>query len=127
MNSALTDSQERRGYGDQGRRFSVRWSLTAGHRKLGTVRGRVINVSTSGVLLEVAAVYDLGNIIEIEMSPSVGVLLRAYVQIARLHVCKDGLYYYGSSFTSMREEDAAHFQGLLLSMRRRELAADFSR
>jgi hypothetical protein len=112
---------------EEGRRFNVHWTLTAGHRKLGAIRGRVMNVSVSGILVELPAEYEIGTIIEIEMSPSFGVFIRALVKIVRLHCQKAGACTYGVVITSQKPEDAEYYRGLLLLMRRQELASDFAR
>ena len=62
----MNDLKDRRGNPEEGRRFEVHWSLTAGHRTLGAVRGIVVNVGISGVMIKVPAEYDIGNVIEME-------------------------------------------------------------
>ena len=118
---------DRRGGGEEGRRFNVYWSLTAGHRKMGAIRGQVMNVSVSGVLICVPVSYELGTVIEIEMSPSFGVFIRALIQIKRENSRSGGSYYYGATFKSQKDEDLCLLRELLLKMRRQELAADFAR
>jgi hypothetical protein len=122
-----TPSQERRAPGDEGKRYGVIWDLSAGHRKIGTVRGQVINVSSSGLLIRVPAEYDIGNIIEVEMSPAVGVFVRAIVQIVRLHAQSSASYEYGGVIVRHTDETRTFFNEALLELRRKEMRSDFGR
>jgi hypothetical protein len=87
----------------------------------------VVNVSVSGLLIRVAEPYDLETFVEIEMSPAVGVFIRAIVQIVRLHAQAPGWIQYGVRIESQEDEDQRLLKETLLAIRRDEMDADFGR
>jgi hypothetical protein len=117
---------DRRSPGDEGRRYNVNWDLTAGHHD-GSIRGQVTNVSATGVLIRVPAPYGINNLVEIEMSPSVGVFIKVMVQIVREHGRTTDDFYYGALILKHNEETHATFLDALLKLRREEMRSDFGR
>jgi hypothetical protein len=118
---------DRRAPKEEGRRFAANWDLTAGYRDDETVRGRVYNISASGLLIRVPVPYVIGSLAEIEMSPAVGVFIRAIVQVIREHASGRDWFEYGVQIISQKEEDRSRLQDALLSLRRAEIEADFGR
>ena len=99
-------------------RYNVHWDIRAGHWEVGTVSGQIINVSLTGIKFRVAALYEVGNIIEIEMSPSATVCIRAIAQITRKHAIYGHEVEYGAAFRHLKEDDATAFHECLLVERR---------
>ena len=127
MSGMRNSNNDSRQNGDDGTRFDVSWGLVAGHRTLRTVRGHVSNISVSGVLIHVPVQYDIGNLVEIEMSPSVGVFIRAVVQIVREHARSVEITQYGTKIVSQTVEHRAFLREILLDIRRKQLQTDFGR
>lgn len=105
---------------DRRRRFSVHWDLRAGHWEAGTISGQITNISLSGLKFRVPARYKVGNMIEIEMSPSVQVCIRAIVKISREHAYMSGMFEYGAVFVNLADDHANMFRESVLQVRREE-------
>lgn len=125
MNKTCVKQPFQSTYMDRARRFLVQWSVTAGHRKSGAVRGRILNVSMTGMLFETKASYEIGTLIEVEVSPVAGTFLRAVVRIVREEAQTDGSFFYGAHFMEIPPGDSAILRDLLLTLRREQMAADF--
>jgi len=104
-------------YQDRRRRFTVRWDLAVAHTHFGEVRGRVVNISLTGLRFRVPKRYLEGSILEFEMSPSLDVQIRAYLRITREYSAKQGEFEYGAALQTIDDDDIAVFLDTLLELK----------
>ena len=107
------------------RRTTVDWNVTVGHQTKGCVRGCVVNVSITGLLMQIPASYPHGAVVEVVLRPVPHELIHAVVQIIRVDPQTDGSFLYGACFT--RLEDAGYY--LLrekILMRQDQFVSDFA-
>lgn len=102
------------------RRFHVLWFLHAGHRKVGAIRGRVVNISRSGFLFLSPKRYRIGDLVEIDISLGVGSYLRGIARIVREEPAPAGQYVYGAEFQHMTEMTRALLDDTLAAIRQKE-------
>jgi hypothetical protein len=101
------------------RRTTVDWNVTAGHPTKGSVRGRVVNISITGLLMQIPASYAQGAVLEVVLRPAPHEPIRAFVQIVRREPKTDGSFLYGACFTRMSDEAYYHLREMILLLRDR--------
>jgi hypothetical protein len=107
------------------RRFAVRWYMRAGHRQVDCVRGKILEISSSGCLFESSHPYRVGDAVEMEIWPGTASPFRVVITVIREASAAPGLYAYGAQFSSLSEESRQILNDALLELRRREFRETF--
>jgi hypothetical protein len=114
------------------RRFPVKWSLIASAPDGEHAYGRIVDISTTGLQMQVPIPNLLGSTVQVEMNPSPGVAISVKVKIVRIHVTRGPFFFYGARIIVPKNASGEPvlntlLHETLLQLRREQLAPDFAR
>jgi hypothetical protein len=132
MNQLSRNQSNLRAMPPRNLRFPVKWELTPTSGGYSLVIGRVIDISTTGLQMQISLPDLLGKVLQVKISPSRDVCIAITVKVVRLHQRTGGSFYYGTRILvqnrpTAEDGGAAVLHEILLKLRREQLAPDFAR
>jgi len=107
------------------RRFMVNWHIRAGHRK-GPIKGRVLDISVSGIQFLSPLEYQLGDLVEVEIWLGSLTSIRGVVRIVRVAGAVAEGHLYGAEFQQFKDDGRQVLSDRLLGMLRGELGEEYA-
>jgi hypothetical protein len=113
------------------RRFRVNWTVAIETDDGGIAHGRIVDISTTGLQIQVAVRHLVGKSVRAEIRTADGERMHQTIKVVRIHEQRGNILFYGARIvvqnSPVQGPSSALLHDILLKMRRKELAPDFGR